>query len=39
MAGCRLGFQRNVIQLHHVLGVKLDSNGAWEVPLRPWWQP
>ncbi|MBC7300768.1 MAG: class I SAM-dependent methyltransferase [Nocardia sp.] len=39
MAGCRLGFQRNVVQLHHVLGVKLDSNGTWDVPLRPWWQP
>ncbi|WP_174185389.1 class I SAM-dependent methyltransferase [Nocardia barduliensis] len=39
MAGCRLGFQRNVVQLHQVLGVKLPADGAWTVPLRPWWQP
>ncbi|BDT93009.1 putative cyclopropane-fatty-acyl-phospholipid synthase [Nocardia sputorum] len=39
MAGCRLGFQRNVVQLHQVLGVKLPPDGAWTVPLRPWWQP
>ncbi|WP_330227967.1 class I SAM-dependent methyltransferase [Nocardia sp. NBC_00508] len=39
MAGCRLGFQRNVIQLHQVLGVKLPADGDWTVPLRPWWQP
>ncbi|RJO77978.1 methyltransferase domain-containing protein [Nocardia panacis] len=38
MAGSRLGFQRNVVQLHQVLGVKLASDGAWQVPLRPWWQ-
>ncbi|MBF6298178.1 class I SAM-dependent methyltransferase [Nocardia amamiensis] len=39
MAGCRLGFQRNVVQLHQVLGVKLPADGDWTVPLRPWWQP
>src|SRR5690606_12469329 len=39
MAGSRLGFQRNVVQLHQVLGVKLPSDGTWTVPLRPWWQP
>ncbi|WP_406269056.1 class I SAM-dependent methyltransferase [Nocardia sp. NBC_00881] len=39
MAGCRLGFQRNVVQLHQVLGVKLPEDGDWTVPLRPWWRP
>ncbi|WP_028478086.1 class I SAM-dependent methyltransferase [Nocardia sp. CNY236] len=39
MAGCRLGFQRNVVQLHQVLGVKLPDDGSWTVPLRHWWQP
>jgi len=37
MAGCRLGFERNVIQLHQVLAVKLDDRGSVAVPLRPWW--
>ncbi|MFR9752695.1 class I SAM-dependent methyltransferase [Nocardia sp. 004] len=39
MAGSQLGFQRNVVQLHQVLGVKLPADGNWTVPLRPWWQP
>ncbi|MFC8531420.1 class I SAM-dependent methyltransferase [Nocardia sp. NPDC057227] len=39
MAGSRLGFQRNVVQLHQVLGVKLGPDGLWNVPLRPWWTP
>lgn len=39
MAGCRLGFERNVIQLHQVLAVKLDDRGSVAVPLRPWWTP
>ncbi|MEV0106607.1 class I SAM-dependent methyltransferase [Nocardia sp. NPDC050799] len=39
MAGSRLGFERNVVQLHQVLGVKLGPSGRPEVPLRPWWQP
>lgn len=38
MAGCRLGFERNVVQLHQVLGVRLDDQNTWDVPLRPWWQ-
>ena len=39
MAGCRLGFDRNIIQLHQVLAVKLDDNGGnGGLPLRPWWQ-
>ena len=38
MAACRLGFERNVVQLHQVLCVKLGDQGAAGVPLRPWWQ-
>ncbi|MFF3568042.1 class I SAM-dependent methyltransferase [Nocardia jiangxiensis] len=37
MAGSRLGFERNVVQLHQVLGMKLGPNETWDVPLRPWW--
>ncbi|MFE0748982.1 class I SAM-dependent methyltransferase [Gordonia sp. NPDC058843] len=37
MAGCRIGFDRNIIQLHHVLATKLDEDGTHQVPLRPWW--
>ncbi|GED96499.1 class I SAM-dependent methyltransferase [Gordonia crocea] len=37
MAGCRIGFDRNVIQLHHVLATKLDQSGKSTLPLRPWW--
>ncbi|GAB2638114.1 class I SAM-dependent methyltransferase [Gordonia jinhuaensis] len=39
MAGCRIGFERNVVQLHQVLAVKLDDKGSVNVPLRPWWRP
>ncbi len=35
MAGCVLGFERDVVQLHQILGVKLDGTEA-HVPLRPW---
>ncbi|MFI6455135.1 class I SAM-dependent methyltransferase [Streptosporangium amethystogenes] len=35
MAACVVGFERNKIQLHQVLGVKLDSEGAAHLPLRP----
>ncbi|GAA1006859.1 cyclopropane-fatty-acyl-phospholipid synthase [Acrocarpospora pleiomorpha] len=35
MAGCIVGFERNKIQLHQVLGVNLDDEGASHVPLRP----
>ncbi|MGW4422698.1 class I SAM-dependent methyltransferase [Streptosporangium sp. NPDC004631] len=35
MAGCVVGFERNKIQLHQILGVKLDSEGDARVPLRP----
>jgi cyclopropane-fatty-acyl-phospholipid synthase len=40
MAGSRLGFERNVVQLHQVLAVKVDERGGVvDLPLRPWWQP
>jgi len=39
MAGSRLGFDRNNIQLHQVLGVKLGQNGTSGIPLRPDWEP
>ena len=39
MAGSRLGFERNQIQLHQVLGVKLGANGTAGMPLRPDWEP
>ncbi|MBF8192651.1 class I SAM-dependent methyltransferase [Nonomuraea sp. K274] len=35
MAGCIVGFERNKVQLHQVLGVKLDQKGRSGVPLRP----
>ena len=38
MAGSRLGFETNVVQLHQVLAVKLDDRGGDRgLPLRPWW--
>jgi cyclopropane-fatty-acyl-phospholipid synthase len=37
MAGSRLGFERNQIQLHQVLGVRLGQNGRSGMPLRPDW--
>ncbi|MGA8977742.1 MAG: class I SAM-dependent methyltransferase [Pedococcus sp.] len=37
MAGSRLGFERNIVQLHQVLAVKLDDRGSAGLPLRPWW--
>jgi cyclopropane-fatty-acyl-phospholipid synthase len=37
MAGSRLGFDRNVVELHQILGVKLDANGVSGMPLRPDW--
>jgi cyclopropane-fatty-acyl-phospholipid synthase len=40
MAGSRLGFETNVVQLHQVLAVKLDPRGGDRgLPLRPWWTP
>ncbi len=38
MAGSRLGFETNVVQLHQVLAVKLDQDGNdGGLPLRQWW--
>ncbi|KRE26856.1 cyclopropane-fatty-acyl-phospholipid synthase [Mycobacterium sp. Soil538] len=38
MAGSRVGFEQNAIQLHQVLAVKLDERGRdGGLPLRPWW--
>ncbi|GAB3259293.1 class I SAM-dependent methyltransferase [Nocardioides dilutus] len=34
MAGSRLAFERNEIQLHHVLATKTDDNGVSGYPLR-----
>jgi cyclopropane-fatty-acyl-phospholipid synthase len=39
MAGSRLGFDRNQIQLHQVLCVRLHAGGAADMPLRPDWEP
>lgn len=39
MAGSRLGFERNQIQLHQVLCVRLDAEGGSGMPLRPDWEP
>ena len=35
MAGARLGFEHNVIELHHVLAANGGNAG---LPLRPWWR-
>lgn len=37
LAGSRRGFERNVVQLHQVLAVRLAGDAAPAVPLRPWW--
>jgi len=37
LAGVRLGFERDQIELHQVLGVKLDAQGHSGMPLRPTW--
>jgi cyclopropane-fatty-acyl-phospholipid synthase len=39
MAGSQLGFDRNMIQLHQILGVKLHADGTSGMPLRPDWEP
>jgi cyclopropane-fatty-acyl-phospholipid synthase len=36
MAASRVGFERDTIQLHQVLGVRLDESGASGFPLRGW---
>jgi cyclopropane-fatty-acyl-phospholipid synthase len=38
MAGSRLGFETNNVQLHQVLAVKVGRDGDdGGLPLRPWW--
>jgi cyclopropane-fatty-acyl-phospholipid synthase len=37
MAGSRLGFERNKIQLHQVLAARTDEEGTPSFPLRPTW--
>src|SRR3954453_5781260 len=37
MAGSRLGFERHTIELHQVLGTKVDAAGRSGMPLRPDW--
>ena len=38
MAGSRMGFEHNVVQLHQVLAVNPDERGGnGGLPLRPWW--
>jgi len=37
MAGSRMSFERNDIQLHQVLAVKPDADGDAHFPLRPTW--
>jgi cyclopropane-fatty-acyl-phospholipid synthase len=39
MAGSRLGFDHNIVQLHQILGVKLQADGTSGMPLRPDWEP
>jgi cyclopropane-fatty-acyl-phospholipid synthase len=40
LAGSRLGFETNVVQLHQVLAVKVGPDGDdGGLPLRPWWTP
>ncbi|HXW88099.1 MAG TPA: cyclopropane-fatty-acyl-phospholipid synthase family protein [Streptosporangiaceae bacterium] len=39
MAGSRLGFEQNVVQLHQMLGVRLAADGSAGLPLRPDWEP
>ncbi|HVV22980.1 MAG TPA: cyclopropane-fatty-acyl-phospholipid synthase family protein [Pseudonocardiaceae bacterium] len=38
MAASRLGFERNFLQLHQILAVKLDGSRSG-MPLRPDWEP
>jgi len=38
MAGSRLGFERNVVELHQILGVRLAADGTSHMPLRPDWE-
>jgi len=37
LAACRLSFEQRGIELHQVLGVKVDASGVASMPLRPDW--
>lgn len=37
MAASRVAFERNNLQLHHVLAANVDTWGEDDLPLRPWW--
>jgi cyclopropane-fatty-acyl-phospholipid synthase len=39
MAGSRVAFEQNTLQLHHVLAANVDERGDDSLPLRPWWTP
>jgi cyclopropane-fatty-acyl-phospholipid synthase len=39
MAASRVGFEKNNLQLHHVLAANVDASGDDSLPLRPWWTP
>jgi cyclopropane fatty-acyl-phospholipid synthase-like methyltransferase len=39
MAASRVAFERNNLQLHHVLAANVDAWGDDSLPLRPWWTP
>jgi cyclopropane-fatty-acyl-phospholipid synthase len=39
LAGVRIAFEQNNIQLHQVLGVKPHADGRSDLPLRPDWEP
>ncbi|MGO9041171.1 MAG: class I SAM-dependent methyltransferase [Mycobacterium sp.] len=39
MAGSRVAFEQNNLQLHNVLAAKVDARGDAGLPLRPWWTP
>jgi cyclopropane-fatty-acyl-phospholipid synthase len=39
MAASRVSFERNNLQLHHVLASNVDVWGCDNLPLRPWWTP
>ncbi|MCL2581265.1 MAG: cyclopropane-fatty-acyl-phospholipid synthase family protein [Streptosporangiales bacterium] len=39
LAGCQLGFDNNIVQLHQILGVKLGKDMKSGMPLRPDWEP
>jgi cyclopropane-fatty-acyl-phospholipid synthase len=39
MAASRVAFERNSLQLHHVLAANVDTWGDDSLPLRHWWTP